>query len=112
MTANMDTGIKTHLDLAYYRDTLFRMPDEYFEHINAQAVIKIHQLCKLMGIRAVFSTWHQTHYNNLLRIQAQLPIILAPKPREQWKHLTPGRDKLHLGIESNCELAGLFKDLF
>jgi hypothetical protein len=112
MTANMDTSVRTQLDLAYYKDTLLRMPDEYFEHINAQAIIKIRQLCKLMGIRAIFSTWHQSHYTNLLKVHARLPIIMAPRPREEWRYDTPARDKSHLGIESNSALASLFKDLF
>ena len=113
ITAKMDTSVKTQVDLAYYKDTLLRMPDEYFEHVNAQAIIKIRQLCKLMGIRAIFSTWHQTHYHNLRRIQEQLPIILTAEiATNDIKQRTPARDNAHLGIEANADLAHLFKDLF
>jgi hypothetical protein len=113
MRANMNTAVRTTLDLAHYKDTLFRMPNEYFEHINAQAIIKIYQLCKLMNIRAIFSTWHQTHYKNLKRIQEQLPIILTDEiSTNNIKQKTPARDNSHLGIESNADLALLFKDMF
>ena len=113
MTASMNTNISTQVDLAYYKDLLFRFPDEYFEHINAQAIIKIYQLCKLKNIRAIFSTWHQTHYRNLRRIQEQLPIILTAEiATNNIKQKTPARDHAHLGIEANADLAHLFKDLF
>jgi hypothetical protein len=113
MTAGMNTNIPTQVDLAYYKDLLFRFPDEYFEHINAQSIIKIYQLCKLKNIRAIFSTWHQTHYNSLRRIQDQLPIILTSEiSTNDIKQKTLARDNSHLGIEANADLAHLFKDLF
>jgi hypothetical protein len=105
------------LDVNHYRDQLFRMPDEYFEHVNTQAIIKIHQLCKLMNIRAIFTTYSEPCYQKLLAIQKQLPITVTASPLTVLdggfnpRHQL-ARDRGHLGMEANQKLALLFKDLF
>ena len=101
-------------DIDYYKEHLFRLPDEYFDHINAQAIIKIHKLCKLMGIRAIFSTYLKHCHEQLLAIQKQLPIEVTPAPETVLEEDSNSlaRDRSHLGIEANQKLALLFKDLF
>ena len=104
-------------ELVYYRDQLFRMPDEYFEHINVQSIIKIHRLCKLMNIRAIFSSYLDYH-ESFLAIQKQLPITVTPAAHTVLEELRlDNKDKLardhsHLGMEANQKLALLFKELF
>ena len=112
-----DRQSKTDVD--HYRDQLFRMPDEYFEHVNAQAIIKIHQLCKLMNVRAIFSTYSEPCYQKLLAIQKQLPITVTASPNSVLEGGFPSnpqhamaRDRGHLGMEANQKLTQLFKDLF
>jgi hypothetical protein len=101
-------------DVSYYKDHLFRMPDEYFEHINVQSIIKIHRLCKLMNIRAIFSSYSDYH-ERFLAIQKQIPITVTPAAHtvleEGINHKT-ARDKSHLGMEANQKLSQLFKDMF
>ena len=102
-------------NIDYYRDQLFSLPDEYFDHVNAQALIKIHKLCKLMGIRAIFSTYLETGHDQLLAIQKQLPITVAPGPQTVLEDSVDhklARDRNHLGMEANQKLSLLFKDLF
>jgi hypothetical protein len=107
------------MDAVYYRDQLYRMPDEYFEHINAQAIIKIHRLCKLMNIRAIFTTPWTPCYQKLVAMQKELPITVTASPLtvleggypENPKHQL-ARDRGHLGMEANQNLTLLFKDLF
>ena len=109
---NANVGVK---DLVYYRDQLFSLPDEYFEHINAQSIIKIHRLCKLMNVRAIFSTYLEHCHQQLLAIQQQLPITVTPGPKtvlEDGVVHKLARDRSHLGMEANQKLALLFKDLF
>ena len=105
-------------DLVYYRDQLFQLPDEYFEHVNTQAIIKIHRLCKLMNIRAIFTTYLDPCHDQLLAIQKQLPIEVTASPlsvldsdSKDSRHAL-ARDRGHLGMEANQKLALLFKDLF
>lgn len=105
-------------DLAHHRDHLFQLPDEYFEHINTQAIIKIHRLCKLMNVRAIFTTYSEHCYEQLLAIQKQLPIEVTLGPQTVLEggcrapHHAQARDQSHLGMEANQKLALLFKDLF
>ena len=105
-------------DLVYYRDQLFQLPDEYFEHVNTQAIIKIHRLCKLMNVRAIFTTYLDPCHDQLLAIQKQLPIEVTASPlsvldrdSKDSRHAL-ARDRGHLGMEANQKLAHLFKDLF
>ena len=105
-------------DLVYYRDQLFQLPDEYFEHVNTQAIIKIHKLCKLMNVRAIFTTYLDPCHDQLLAIQKQLPIEVTASPltvldgdSKDSQHAL-ARDRSHLGMEANQKLALLFKDLF
>jgi len=116
-TANNNSSVQIK-ERVYYRDQLFRMPDEYFEHINVQSIIKIHRLCKLMNIRAIFSTFSENCHGQLLAIQEQLPITITAGPQTVLPggYLDPqhtrARDRGHLGMEANQKLALLFKDLF
>jgi hypothetical protein len=120
LTPSLKRNIKGgEMDVDHYRDQLYRMPDEYFEHVNTQAIIKIHQLCKLMNIRAIFTTYAEPCYQKLLAIQKQLPITVTASPLtvleggypENPKHAL-ARDRGHLGMEANQKLTLLFKDLF
>lgn len=101
-------------DINYYKDQIFRLPDEYFEHINVQSIIKIYRLCKLMNIRAIFSSYLDCH-ERFLAIQKQLPITVTPATYtvlEDGVDHKLARDRSHLGMEANQKLSLLFKDLF
>ena len=113
---NTESKLKSVIkDVDYYRLQLFRLPNEYFDHINAQAIIKIHRLCKLMNIRAIFTTYLGHCHQELLAVQKQLPITVTLGPEtvlEEGVNHKTARDRSHLGMEANQKLSLLFKDLF
>ena len=113
---NTESKLKSVIkDVDYYRLQLFRLPNEYFDHINAQAIIKIHRLCKLMNIRAIFTTYLGCCHQELLAVQKQLPITVTLGPEtvlEEGVNHKTARDRSHLGMEANQKLSLLFKDLF